>query len=213
MTLLAGETELVAALRAGDESAFAALVNRYHARMVRLARTMVTDETVAEEVTQEAWLGVLRGLVRFEGRASLQTWIFTILTNCARTRAQRERRTIAFSDYFGNSLDEADEPTVEADRFHTASGPYPGHWRQFPKDWRQLPEERFLAQETLAVAQAEIDALPPNQRAVILLRDVDGLATEEVCNILGITETNQRVLLHRARAKVQKALDRYFSEG
>jgi RNA polymerase sigma-70 factor (ECF subfamily) len=197
-------------MRAGDEAAFATVVELYHAKMLRLARTMVQDATVAEEVTQEAWLGVLRGLVRFEGRASLQTWIFTILGNCARTRAQRERRTIPFSDYFAEDQDE--EPTVDPARFHSTAGPWPGHWRQFPKDWRQLPEERFLAQETLDKAQAEIDALPPNQRAVILLRDVDGLSVSEVCNILQVTESNQRVLLHRARAKVQKALDRYFSE-
>jgi RNA polymerase sigma-70 factor, ECF subfamily len=206
----ASEVELVAALRAGDEAAFVSLVEMYHTKMLRLACTMVDDATVAEEVTQEAWLGVLRGLMRFEGRSALHTWIFTILTNCARTRAQRERRTIPFSDIFGEEA--GDEPTVDPVHFH-ASGPVQGHWRQFPRDWSALPEERFLAQETLAVAQAAIDALPANQRAVILLRDVECMTTEEVCNILNVTESNLRVLLHRARTKVQKALDRYFSEA
>jgi RNA polymerase sigma-70 factor (ECF subfamily) len=212
MDVLASELEILKALRAGDEGAFAALVERYHMRMLRLARTFVDDITIAEEVTQEAWLGVLRGLNRFEGRSSLQTWIFTILSNCARTRAQRERRTIAFSDYFGEDSGEAenDEPTVDPDRFQGV--PSRGHWRNLPANWRNLPEESFLAQETLQVAQQAIDKLPANQRAVILLRDVEGVASAEVCNILNISESNQRVLLHRARAKVQKALDFYFQE-
>lgn len=208
--MFVAETELVTALRAGDESAFATLVETYHIKMLRLARTMVDDPTVAEEVTQETWLGVLRGLAHFEGRSSLQTWIFTILSNCARTRAQRERRTIPFSQFFGDEQDES--PTVEAGRFY-ASGRFQGHWRQFPNDWQELPEQQFLAQETLGITQAAIDLLPANQRAVIILRDIEGLTASEVCNILQITESNQRVLLHRARAKVQKALDHYFSEG
>jgi RNA polymerase sigma-70 factor (ECF subfamily) len=201
--------EFVAALRVGNEAAFATLVEMYHTKMLRLARTMVGDAIAAEEVTQQAWLGVLRGLGRFEGRASLQTWIFTILSNCARTYAQRERRTIPFSELFGDELGE--EPTVDADRFY-AYGPAKGGWREHPKDWHELPEQRFLARETLGVVQSAIDTLPANQRAVILLRDVDGLTASEVCNILNVTESNQRVLLHRARAKVQKELDRYFSE-
>jgi RNA polymerase sigma-70 factor (ECF subfamily) len=208
MRVFASEMELVAALRAGDEAAFAAVVEMYHSKMLRLAHTLVHDATVAEEVTQEAWLGVLRGLAHFEGRASLQTWIFTILSNCARTRAQRERRTIPFSDFFGEEQEE--EPTVDPDRFH-ATATSKAHWRELPRDWRELPEQNFLARETLEVAQAAIDELPANQRAVILLRDVDGVASSEVCNILNISESNQRVLLHRARAKVQKALDRYFT--
>jgi RNA polymerase sigma-70 factor (ECF subfamily) len=206
-SVFAGESELVAALRMGDEAAFVTLVGMYHTKMVRLAQTMVSDITVAEEVTQEAWLGVLRGLARFEGRSSLQTWILTILTNCARTRAQRERRTIPFSEFFGDEQEEG--PTVDPDRFQK---PAPGWWQQHPGDWRELPEERFLAHETLNVAQMAIEALPANQRIVIQLRDIEGLASNEVSNILNVSETNQRVLLHRARAKVQKALDLYFSE-
>jgi RNA polymerase sigma-70 factor (ECF subfamily) len=203
------EAELVAALRSGDEAAFSAIVDRYHARMVRLALTFVNDQGIAEEIVQEAWLGVLRGINRFEGRSSLQTWIFTILSNCARTRAQRERRTIAFSDYFGD--DEEGEPTVDPNRFH-ATGPDKRHWRSLPAAWHHLPEERFLAKETLAIAQQAIGQLPANQQSVILLRDVEGVSSEETCNILNISESNQRVLLHRARAKVQKALDSYFHE-
>jgi RNA polymerase sigma-70 factor (ECF subfamily) len=209
ISLFASEMEFVVALRAGDEAAFATLVDMYHAKMLRLARTFVEDTAVAEEVTQEAWLGVLRGLMRFEGRSSLQTWIFTILTNCARTRAKREQRTIPFSSFFAD--DEEGEPTVDADRFHS-SGPSQRHWRELPRDWHELPEQNFLAQETMAVAQRAIDALPANQRAVILLRDVDALSSSEVCNILDVSESNQRVLLHRARAKVQKALVHYFNE-
>jgi RNA polymerase sigma-70 factor (ECF subfamily) len=201
--------DLIAALRAGDEATFSTLVETYHARMVRLACTFVGDVQVAEEVAQEAWLGVLRGLSRFEARSSFQTWLFTILTNCARTRAQRERRTIPFSDYFGEGDD--GEPTVDAAEFHP-DGPKQGHWRHLPGDWRQLPETRFLAQETLAIVQHAIDQLPANQRGVILLRDVEGMSSGEVCNILAISESNLRVLLHRARAKVQKALATYFRE-
>lgn len=208
-TLFTSELELVAALRAGDEAAFAALVDSYHARMLRLARSLVGDMTVAEEVTQEAWLGVLRGLARFEGRAALQTWIFTILTNCARTRAARERRSVPFSVLFADTED--DEPSVDAGRFES-DGRWRGHWRQFPSSWSNLPEQHLLAQETLALAKEAIDALPANQRAVILLHDVEGMSSSEICNILVISETNQRVLLHRARSKVQRALAQYFGE-
>jgi RNA polymerase sigma-70 factor (ECF subfamily) len=202
--------QLLAALRAGEEAAFRSLVEMYHARMVRLARTFVADTAVAEEVAQEAWVGVLRGLSRFEGRSSLQTWLFTILSNCARTRALREQRTVPFADLLDE--DEEGEPVVSPTRFQS-SGRWQGHWFDVPKRWSELPEEHILAQETLAVAQQAIDNLPPNQRAVILLRDVDGLGAAEVCNILQVSESNQRVLLHRARAKVQQALARYFGEG
>jgi RNA polymerase sigma-70 factor (ECF subfamily) len=203
------EAELIRALRNGEEPAFLALVERYHGKLVRLALGFVGDAMVAEEVAQEAWLGVLRGLDRFEGRSSLQTWLFTILTNCARTRAQRERRMVPFVDLFDEDAD--DEPAVAADRFQQG-GRWPGHWRQFPSSWDELPEARVLAEETLHLVQEAIDQLPPAQRMVILLRDVDGLSAAEICNILQVSESNQRVLLHRARAKVQRALARYFGE-
>lgn len=204
------ETQLIAALRAGDESAFMQLVDAYHAKMVRLAHSFVGNTMVAEEVAQEAWLGVLRGVQRFEGRSSLQTWIFTILTNCARTRARREQRTLTFSDIF--AVEDDDEPTVDPDRF-PQEGRWRGHWHDGPSSWREVPENRILAQETLELVRAAIEALPPNQRTVILLRDVDGVEAADVCNILQISESNQRVLLHRARAKVQEALARYLKEG
>lgn len=204
------EPQLIAALRTGDDSAFMQLVDAYHAKLVRLARSFVGDAMIAEEVAQEAWLGVLRGVQRFEGRSSLQTWIFTILTNCARTRARREQRTLAFSDIF--AVEDDDEPTVEPDRFQQ-EGRWRGHWQDGPSNWHEIPENRILAQETLELLRAAIEALPPNQRAVILLRDVDGVDAADVCNILQISESNQRVLLHRARAKVQAALARYLREG
>jgi len=204
------ETQLIAALRAGDESAFMQLVDAYHAKMVRLAHSFVDNTMVAEEVAQEAWLGVLRGVQRFEGRSSLQTWIFTILPNCARTRARREQRTLTFSDIF--AVEDDDEPTVDPDRFQQ-EGRWRGHWHDGPSSWREVPENRILAQETLELVRAAIEALPPNQRTVILLRDVDGVEAADVCNILQISESNQRVLLHRARAKVQEALARYLKEG
>ena len=151
----------------------------------------------------------MRGLARFEGRASLQTWIFTILTNCARSRATRERRSVPFSALFAGHED--DEPAVAPERFRP-DGPWQGGWRQFPSSWSNIPEQHLLAQETLAHVGQAIDALPANQRAVILLRDVEGLTSLEICNILDISETNQRVLLHRARSKVQRALAQYFGE-
>jgi RNA polymerase sigma-70 factor (ECF subfamily) len=201
--------DLVAALRACDEAAFMLLVERYHAKMVRLARSFVGDIAVAEEVAQEAWLGVLRGVARFEGRSSLQTWIFTILTNCARTRAVREQRTLPFADWLG--AEEDAEPSVDAARFQ-AEGRWQGHWLHGPTSWRTIPEDHLLAQETLDLVQQAIDALPPTQRTVIQLRDVEGLSAAEVCNVLQISESNQRVLLHRARARVQRALAYYLGK-
>jgi RNA polymerase sigma-70 factor, ECF subfamily len=204
------DVALIASLRAGDEAAFVVLVDRYHAALVRLAHTYVASEAVAEEVTQETWLAVLRGLDRFEGRSSLKTWIFHILANRAKTRAVRERRCIPFSalDGFGA---EDDEPAVEPERFLPADHPrWPGHWATSPSDWGESGEERLLADETRACVQRAIDALPPNQRQVISLRDVEGWSSEEVCRVLGLSEGNQRVLLHRARSKVRRALELYL---
>jgi RNA polymerase sigma-70 factor, ECF subfamily len=198
------EGELLAALRAGDERAFVALVERHHASMVRIALLFVPSREVAEEVAQEAWLGVLKGLDRFEGRSSLKTWIFRILTNTAKTRGVREGRSVPFS-----ALGES-ETSVDPDLF---LGPdheqFPGHWASPPSGW---PEHRLLAGETRERLRQAIDTLPPNQRAVISLRDVEGWSSEDVCNALELTETNQRVLLHRARAKVRRALEEYLGE-
>jgi RNA polymerase sigma-70 factor (ECF subfamily) len=191
------------ALRSGDEAAFLALVRRHHAAMVRVAQIYVGSRATAEEVAQEAWLGALNGLDRFEGRSSLKTWLFRIVTNLAKTRAVRERRTIPFSAL--RSPENVPEPALEPERFRPPDDPrWPGHWASKPHEW---PEERLLAGETIQVVESAIEALPPSQRAVISLRDVEGWSADEVCNALELSETNQRVLLHRARSKVRKALE------
>jgi RNA polymerase sigma-70 factor (ECF subfamily) len=203
------EQALIARLRAGDEAAFSTLVERYQASMVRIAGIYVADDDAAEEVTQETWLAMLRGLDRFEGRSSLKTWLFTILTNRAKTRAARDGRSIRLE-----LDDDPEESTVPAWRFQMmdASGRV-GHWTEAgaPRPWNQ-PEAWFLAAETRAVIDAAIQRLPPNQRAVISLRDIEGFSSDDVCNMLSISETNQRVLLHRARSRVRQALEAYLGE-
>lgn len=197
------------ALRNGDEDAFVSLVERYHASLVRLAQVYVRDRAVAEEVAQEAWLGVIRGIDRFEGRSSLKTWILRILVNTAKTRAVRERRSIPFSTL----MPEGEDPAVEPERFLALDHPrWPGHWSAPPATWQGIPEERLLAGETLERITEAIAALPGNQREVITLRDVEGWSSEEVCALLEISEGNQRVLLHRARSKVRRALEDYFAD-
>lgn len=196
------------ALRGGDERAFAELVRMYQASLLRVAQIYVSSRSVAEEVVQETWLAVLNGIDRFEGRSSLKTWIFRILANRAKTRAQREGRTIPFSSL--RNPEGVPEPAVDADRFQDPEHPrYPGHWATPPTGW---PQEQLLADETQAVIEDAIEKLPSSQRAVITLRDVQGWSAEEVCNALELTETNQRVLLHRARSKVRRALEEYLSE-
>jgi RNA polymerase sigma-70 factor (ECF subfamily) len=204
------ERALIAALRRGDEAAFVALVERFGAALLRLARTFVRDRAVAEEVVQETWLAVLNGIDRFEGRSSLKTWIFQILSNRAKTRAVRERRSAPFSALAVDGED--DEPAVDADRFR-AEGRWAGHWAAAPSDWSHLPEERLLGRETLARVNEAIGTLPPRQAEVLVLRDVEGWDPAEVCAALGITDGNQRILLHRARSKVRAALERYLAEG
>jgi RNA polymerase sigma-70 factor (ECF subfamily) len=195
---------LVARLRAGDEAAFRALIEMYQAMFVRVARMYVSSQAVAEEVAQETWLAVLQGIDRFEGRSSLKTWLFRILTNRAKTRGIREGRSLPFSAL------EPDEPAVEPDRFHGGDHAWPGHWAGPPTGF---PEERLLAGETREVIERAIDALPPTQRAVISLRDIEGWSADEVCNALTLSETNQRVLLHRARSAVRAALEQYLEES
>lgn len=167
----------------------------------------VPTRAVAEEVVQETWLAVLTGLERFEGRSTLKTWLFRILTNKAKTRGQREARTLPLSAFAVDG--DEDEPAVDIDRFLGPSSRHAGHWSAPP---RGVPEERLLAGEARARIEAAIAALPPNQRAVITLRDVEGLSAEEACSVLGVSETNQRVLLHRARSKVRAAFERYLEE-
>jgi RNA polymerase sigma-70 factor (ECF subfamily) len=176
--------------------------------MVRVAQIYVSRRDVAEEVVQEAWVGVLRGLDRFEGRSSFKTWLFRIVTNLAKTRAVREGRTIPFSAL--RTPGSVPEAAVEPERFRPLDDPHwPGHWASRPSEW---PEARLLENESVARIQQAIDALPDSQRAVITLRDVEGWSAEEVCNALELSETNQRVLLHRARSKVRHALERYLDE-
>ncbi len=204
--IVADERRLVEAIRAGDESAFTALVREYGPMMLRVARMFVSSRAVAEEVVQEAWLGVLNGIGRFEGRSSLKTWIFRILTNTAKTRAVREGRSVPFSSLGG---EDDDGPPVDPDRFLGDDTRFPGHWSSVPQSWG-APEDRLLADETLEVIEREIEKLPRAQAIVLTMRDVEGFDAEEVCNALDITETNQRVLLHRARSKVRRALEEYL---
>ena len=199
------ETKLVESLRAGDEDAFRELVRTYNSSLLRVARIYVPTQVLAEEVVGETWLAVLEGLNRFEGRSSLKTWIFRILANRAKTRAVRERRTLPFSSFEPARIQ---EPALGADRFRDADDPrWPGHWAIPPVAW---PEDKLVAAETREKLAAAIDALPGSQRAVISLRDLEGWSAEEVCNALGLSETNQRVLLHRARSKVRGALEDYL---
>jgi RNA polymerase sigma-70 factor, ECF subfamily len=206
------DREVVASLIAGDEKAFVMLVEAYGPAMLRLAQMYVRTRAVAEEVVQEAWLGVLNGLTRFEGRSSLKTWIFRILANVAKTRGEREGRSVPFSALAGDGED-ANGPAVDPDRFFPPGHESGGAWQYPPRSIGDVPEERLLSQETLNVIDAAIEELPPAQRAVITMRDTQGLGSDEVCNVLDITETNQRVLLHRARSKVRRAVERYLEEG
>jgi RNA polymerase sigma-70 factor (ECF subfamily) len=199
---------LVERLRAGDEAAFMELVDQLQPAMLRVARMYVSTTAVAEEVVQDAWLGVLRGLHSFEGRSSLRTWIFRILTNIAKTRGQREGRSLPFASLAGDDLD---TPAVDPVRFDSPEGSSRGRWSTLPDDWTGIPEDRLLGHETLEVIGRVIASLPPMQAEVIRLRDALGWTSEEVRNALDLTETNQRVLLHRARAKVRSALERYLS--
>ncbi|HWK25636.1 MAG TPA: sigma-70 family RNA polymerase sigma factor [Solirubrobacter sp.] len=198
------DADLLARLRAGDEAAFMELVERYGPLMLRIALSHVRSRAVAEEVVQEAWLGVLKGLDRFEGRSSLKTWILRIVANRARTRGEREARSVPVSAL------EGDEPAVDPGRFRPFDDPrYPGGWAAPPHAW---PEERLLAGETLDQVRMAIATLPARQQEVILLRDVEGWEPEEVSAALDLTPGNQRVLLHRARSKVRAQLEDYFDE-
>ena len=204
------ERTLLDALRRGDEAAFSSLITAYHAPLRRLALSYVRNPAVADEVVQETWIGVIRGIERFEGRSSLKTWIFRILTNTAKTRAVREGRTVPLSSLqLGD-----DDPAVDPDRFlDEQHARWPGHWASPPSRWDELPEEHLFGRETLGALQAAIELLPEQQRRVIVLRDVEGWAADEVCELLGLTDANQRVLLHRARSQVRRALEDYFVYG
>jgi RNA polymerase sigma-70 factor (ECF subfamily) len=196
--VLVEEADLLARLRAGDQSAFAAVVRAWSPAMLRVARTHVRTDATAEEIVQEAWMGVIRALPGFEGRALLRTWVFRILVNVARRRGRIEARTIV----------ELAGPTVDPDRFRDDEDPYPGHWRDdaAPSPWD--PEPALLAAEFRDVLTTALGELPERQRAVVELRDVHGLDPTEVCELLDLTPANQRVLLHRGRARLRDALER-----
>lgn len=208
MEMSRDEAELIKRLRAGDEAAFMQLMDEYGGSLLRLALLYVHDPAAAEDVVQETWLGVFQGIDRFEGRSSLKTWLFTILTNRAKRRGARDGRTIAFSAFAPGNAEES-EPDL--DRFFPLGHEDAGYWISLPKDWTVLPEERFDSAETRAAIERAIAALPPAQRQVITLRDIDGWSSEEVRNALALSETNQRVLLHRARTKVRLALEEEFA--
>lgn len=202
-----GEAELVERLRAGDEAAFRALVEELHPTLRRVARTYVPTDAVADEVVQETWLGVLNGIDRFEGRSSVKTWAFRILVNRAKTRGERERRTVPFASAFDPDR-EVDVPLVDPGRFEPCDHPMvPIHWAAPPDAWRGSPEQRLSSAETRAALTAAVEALPPAQREVVTLRDVHGWTAVEVCNALDVSETNQRVLLHRGRTRLRQALE------
>lgn len=208
----AEELLLINRLRNGDEAAFTSLVERYHASLIRLALAHVSDRSIAEEVVQETWMGVLEGLDRFEGRSSLKTWIFRIVTNKAKTRGVRESRHVCFSD--AGALDEeTEEPAVDPSRFRT-SGHWADYWASYPQPWDEAtPEKLLLTKEGSAYLEQAIQALPPNLRQVLIMRDVEGLSSKEVCAMLAVSEANQRVLLHRARSRVRRALELYLEGG
>ncbi|WP_306860982.1 RNA polymerase sigma factor [Streptosporangium brasiliense] len=195
---------VVAALRAGDETMFAALLDTWSRGMLWLARSHVSTNDSAEEIVQDTWLAVIRGIEGFEGRSSVKTWVYRILVNTAKKRGVRENRTVPWSSVF-----EQERPTVDRSRFQGVDDPFPGHWKELPTAW-PTPEGEVLASEVRGRIAAALAELPPRQRAVITLRDVEGCTSEEVCEILEISAANQRVLLHRARAAVRGRLEEYF---
>jgi RNA polymerase sigma-70 factor (ECF subfamily) len=202
------EMRLVEALRAGDERVFEQLVRMYQGTLLRVAQMYVSSRAVAEEVVQETWLAVLNGIDRFESRSSFKTWLFRILTNIAKTRGVRESRSIPFSSHF-DAASAPGEPAVDPERFLGPDQAGAGAWSLAPTRW-ETPEESLASGETRDVILTAIDALPGAQREVVTMRDVLGFGSDEVCNALDLTDTNQRVLLHRGRSKVRTALEQYL---
>lgn len=205
---------LVEALSRGDEDAFAVLLERYHASLLRVARVYVSSQAVAEEVVQETWMGLLASLARFERRCSLKTWLFTILVRCAARTRDRERRSVPFSAVYSAEAAPG-EPAAEADRFFPPAHRWSGIWRldrpeAVPTGWAGVPEDRLLAGELRGVMGRAVAGLPPAQREIFTLRDIEGLTAAEACTVLGVTANNQRVLLHRARARVRRQLEGYL---
>ena len=203
------EHDLLVRLRARDERAFDDLVRSWSPLMLRVARGFVSTDASAQEVVQDTWLGFIKGLPTFEGRSSLRTWAFRILVNIAKTRGVKEHRVTPLSSL---AQDEDAAPTVDPTRFRGADDQYPGGWTPAgkPQRWDTDPEGDVLRGEVRVLVSAAVDTLPERQREVIVLRDVHGFESEEVCALLAITAENQRVLLHRGRAKVRAALEGYY---
>ena len=203
------EADLLVSLRRGDEAAFASIVNDWSPMLQRVARTYVSTDASAQEIVQETWLAVLRGLDRFEGRSSLKTWVFRILTNLGKTRGVRESRSVPWS-----SLSPADSsgPTVDPRRFRGLEDGWPSHWTSVgsPRPWEPSPEDATVAGEIRGEVARALTELPERQRTVVALRDVHGMSSDEVCEALTISAANQRVLLHRGRARLREALDSYY---
>ena len=206
------ERLLIQRLRAREERAFVELVERYYGYLLPLADFYVSNRAVAEEVVQEAWLAVLKGIDRFEERSSFKTWISRIVMNLARTRGVRESRMVPFSDF---AEDDAgyEETAVDPERFRGAMDQYPDHWSVSPRPWNSDPETELLTNETMSVLDGAVKMLPKAQQLVLTMRDINGWTPEEVCNALGISETNQRVLLHRGRSKVRAILENHYSHS
>ncbi len=193
------DAHLLDRLRSGDEQAFMILVSRYQASMLRLASGYVPSRAIAEEVVQDAWVGFLRGLKRFEGRSSMRTWLFRILVNRARSAGMHERRMLAVGDL---------EAAVDASRFDPG-----GNWLAPPAPWTDLVDDRLAARQMADLIRTALVDLPVRQREVVTLRDIEGLTSEEVCGVLEITVANQRVLLHRGRSKLRELLEAEFGRA
>lgn len=208
MTDTVDETSVIAALRDGDEAVFAQLVDQHTPSMLRVARGYVSSHEIAEEVVQETWIALLKGIDTFEGRSSLRTWLFTVMINIAKRRGMRERRDsdAAVAAFTGGTVDPA--------RFRDAGDPYPGHWKpdEVPSPFPDTPEGSVLGRELIDVARVELEKLPERQRTVVTLRDMLGFDSNEVCELLDISVANQRVLLHRGRAFLRAALENYLRE-
>jgi len=211
--IVMGDADLIDALRQGQEDVFASLVDRYHAHLVRTATKYVRDPVAAEDVVQDTWIGFLDSLERFEGRCSLKTWLFRILFNKAQKRVTHDRRQVPFSTLVSGETTDA-WTAVDPAYFKGPADPVePGHWLSQPPAWKTDPERIAQDKEALEIVQRALDDLPPAQATVMRLRDVHGLSAKEVCNDLGISETNQRVLLHRARTRVRRALSERYGTG
>lgn len=204
----ADDQRIIAGLRAGNETTFVEMLDRYNGSLVRVAMRYVPSRAVAEEVVQDTWIGVIEGIDRFEGRSTIKTWLYKILIYKARTRGERERRTVPMSALPGGDA----APSVPTERFRGSDALWAGHWATPPRRWDGNAEERLLAREAQSLIDVTIAELPLAQREVITLRDLSQFSSVQVCDLLGVTEANQRVLLHRARSKVRAALENYLDE-